>query len=163
MHMMAEPKSGKEVAAREKAVAASALGSRAITNKRDRATERGDMMRYFLDKINRARVGDGLPAITMGRMGRLLLATPTKDLYYLKSICDQAPNFSKKFWWEIDPKKHTPEEEKKRAALFEKKNAERFAKRFGTRVEERPATAPRPLRPTPPATRVSPRAPRSLG
>ena len=134
-----------------------------VSSKKSRATERGDLMRYFLDKINRARVSDGLPAMTMGRMGRLLLATPTKDLYYLKSICDQAPNFSKRFWWEIDPKKHTPEEEKKRAALFEKKNAERFAKRFGAREGVRLASAPRPSQPMPPAKRVSPRAPRSLG
>ena len=47
--------------------------------------------------------------ITMARMGRILQGIPTKDLYYLKSICSRAKSFSKKFWWEIDPKKHVVE------------------------------------------------------
>lgn len=74
--------------------------------KKDRATERGELMEYFRTALNRARVRDGLPVLTMPRMGRLLLGVPTKDLYYLKSVCDQATDFSKKFWWEINPKKH---------------------------------------------------------
>jgi hypothetical protein len=64
------------------------------------------MMEYFRDRLNRSRVTDGLPPLSMPRMGRILQAIPTKDLYYLKSICDQARNFSKKFWWEINPKNH---------------------------------------------------------
>ncbi|MCX6820191.1 MAG: hypothetical protein NT019_02860 [Candidatus Adlerbacteria bacterium] len=72
-------------------------------------TERGEMMEYFLKKLNQARVRDGLAPMTMGRMARLLVAIPTEDLYYLKSICDQATDFSKKFWWEIHPKNHTPQ------------------------------------------------------
>ena len=78
--------------------------------KKERATERGELMEYFRTRLNRTRVQDDLPALTMPRMGRLLVAIPTKDLYYLKSVCDQAPNFSKKFWWEINPKKHTDEQ-----------------------------------------------------
>jgi hypothetical protein len=39
-------------------------------------------------------------------MGKILEGIPTKDLYYLQSICGKARNFSKKFWWEVDPKKH---------------------------------------------------------
>lgn len=69
-------------------------------------TERGELMRYFCQGLNPSRVADGLKLITMARMGKILEAVPTKDLYYLKSVCDQAKNFSKKFWWEIDPKKH---------------------------------------------------------
>lgn len=71
-----------------------------------RRTERGELMHYFLLTLNRARVRDGIPPLTMPRMGRILEAIPTKDLYYLKSVCDQASNFSKKFWWEINPAKH---------------------------------------------------------
>ena len=80
---------------------------------KERATERGEMMRYFMDKLNRSRVRDGLTQLSMPRMGRILQAIPTKDLYYLKSVCDQAADFSKKFWWEVNPKKHI---EKKDAA-----------------------------------------------
>jgi hypothetical protein len=71
-----------------------------------RETERGELMRYFVQKLNRARLRDGLPQLSMGRMGKVLEKIPTKDLYYLKRVCDDAPNFSKKFWWLLDPKKH---------------------------------------------------------
>jgi len=71
-----------------------------------RMTERGEMMRYFLKRINPSRVNDGLQAITMARMGKILEQIPTKDLYYLKRVCDDSKNFSKKFWWEVNPKNH---------------------------------------------------------
>ncbi len=66
-------------------------------------------MRYFLEKLNRERVRDSITPLTMARMGKVLEAIPTNDLYYLKSVCDQATNFSKKFWWEVNPKKHAPQ------------------------------------------------------
>ena len=67
-------------------------------------TERGELMAYFRQRLNRDRGKDGYPAITMGRMGKMLEKIPTKDLYYLKRVCDDAKNFSKKFWWELKPK-----------------------------------------------------------
>lgn len=73
---------------------------------KDRRTERGELMRYFCGQLNPSRRQEGLPAITMSRMGKLLEAIPTKDLYYLKSVCYQSKNFSKKFWYELDPDKH---------------------------------------------------------
>lgn len=73
---------------------------------RDKSTERGELMQYFADKLNAPRVKDGYPPLTLARMGRVLQAIPTKDLYYLKRVCDDAKDFSKKFWWEINPKKH---------------------------------------------------------
>jgi len=79
-------------------------------SKRDRATERGELMKYFMENLNVSRRRDGLPPLTMPRMGRLLVAIPTKDLYYLRSVCDQAKDFSKKFWWEIKPKPDAPQE-----------------------------------------------------
>ena len=82
-----------------------------------RQTERGEFMRYFCDRLNIERIRDGYPKVTMGRMGKLLEQIPTKDLYYLKRVCSDAPNFSKRFWWEIDPEKHEPEgRQKKRQA-----------------------------------------------
>jgi len=82
-------------------------------SKKERATERGEMMKYFIERLNTGRVRDGYPPISLTRMGRLLLAIPTKDLYYLKSVCEQSKDFSKKFWWEINPKKHEEKHEKK--------------------------------------------------
>lgn len=73
---------------------------------RKRLTERGELMRFFLRHINHARKADGLPAMTMAHMGVVLEKIPTNDLYYLKSVCSSAKNFSKKFWWELDPTKH---------------------------------------------------------
>ena len=71
-----------------------------------RITERGELMRYFVNHLNSTRMQDGYPRITMAHMGKILENIPTKDLYYIKRVCDDAPNFSKRFWWELDPKKH---------------------------------------------------------
>lgn len=82
------------------------------TRARIRMTERGELMRYFIDRINPGRVRDNLPRITMSRMGKILEQIPTKDLYYLKRICDDSGNFSKRFFYELNPKKHPQEDEK---------------------------------------------------
>lgn len=74
-----------------------------------RKTERGELMQHFRARLNASRAKDGLPLLSMSRMGRILQGIPTKDLYYLKSVCEQAKHFSKKFWWEVDPKKHIEE------------------------------------------------------
>ena len=73
---------------------------------KNKKTERGEIMRYFMERLNDSRRQDGIPALTMGRMGKLLEKIPTKDLYYLKSVCDSAQNFSKKFWYELNPGKY---------------------------------------------------------
>lgn len=83
------------------------------TRSRIRITERGELMRYFVDRINPSRTRDGLPKLSMARMGKILEQIPTKDLYYLKRICDDSGNFSKRFWWELDPKKHADTKEEK--------------------------------------------------
>lgn len=80
-----------------------------IGQEKTRKTERGELMRYFMTRLNAARARDRLPLLSMARIGRILQGIPTKDLYYLKSVCDQSKHFSKKFWWEIDPKKHVTE------------------------------------------------------
>ena len=88
----------------------SKFGSPAPKKGRKRLTERGELMRHFCDRLNIDRVRDKLEQISMARMGKILEAIPTNDLYYLKSVCDETArrgnSFSKRFWWEIDPKKH---------------------------------------------------------
>lgn len=76
-------------------------------------TERGELMKYFCERINSGRLRDGLSKITMGRMGKTLEKIPTKDLYYLKSVCDKAENFGKKFWYLLNPDKYDKANEKK--------------------------------------------------
>jgi hypothetical protein len=90
------------------------------TIQKARETERGELMRYFLSNLNPGRMGDGLPKMTMGHIGKLFEKIPTKDLYYLKRVCSDAPNFSKKFWWEISPKFHTEEALAKSKKAFDK-------------------------------------------
>jgi hypothetical protein len=92
---------------------------------KDKATERGEFLKYFASKLNVGRVRDGYPALTLGRMARTLQAIPTKDLYYLKRVCDDAKDFSKKFWWEIKPENHTPEAQAKAKAAWEEKEKKR--------------------------------------
>ena len=75
-----------------------------------RATERGELMKYFMERLNTGRLEDGLPPLSMGRMGKLLEKIPTKDLYYLKRVCDDAKHFSKKFWYELNPEKFQKKE-----------------------------------------------------
>lgn len=72
----------------------------------ERKTERGELFRYFREQLNPGRVRDGYRPLSMGRLGQLLEKIPTNDLYYLQSVCDKAQNFSKRFWWEINPKNH---------------------------------------------------------
>jgi len=89
------------------------------TMQKTRETERGELLQYFRQRLNIDRTRDGYPALTMGRIGKTLQGIPTKDLYYLKKVCDDSKNFSKKFWWEISPKNHTEEAIKKSAARFQ--------------------------------------------
>src|SRR5450631_3637497 len=89
-----------------------------------KATERGDLMQFFMLRLNMARIRDGLAKLTMPRMGKILEAIPTKDLYFLQKACLQSKDFSKKFWWEINPKNHTPEAKAKAAIKWEAKKIE---------------------------------------
>jgi hypothetical protein len=111
--------------------------------KRSRATERGELLRYFMQQLNRPRKSDGLPALTLPRMGRVVEKIPTKDLYYLRSVCEDSASrggivaFSKRFWWELNPKKHT-EEQKALAEKSKKKFARAAAGPYPPRAR-RPA------------------------
>ena len=71
---------------------------------RSRATERGELMEYFCGYLNAQRRRDNYPAISMAHMGKILEGIATKDLYYLKRVCSESKNFSKKFWWELKPR-----------------------------------------------------------
>jgi hypothetical protein len=83
--------------------------TREIKLEKSRKTERGELMRFFCRHLNVSRAADGHMPISMARMGKILEGIPTDDLYYLQSVCTKSKNFSKKFWWEVDPKKHIKE------------------------------------------------------
>ena len=84
-------------------------------------TERGEFMQYFRQRLNVDRAKDGYPVLTMPRMGKILEKIPTKDLYYLKKVCDDAKNFSKKFWYELNPEKYD-QEKKSKTPIKSKRN-----------------------------------------
>lgn len=71
-----------------------------------RVTERGELMEYFCERLNKSRIRDGLSPISMPRMGKMLEKIPTKDLYYIRKVCNDAQNFSKKFWYLLHPEKY---------------------------------------------------------
>lgn len=100
-----------------------------MVSKKERETERGELMKYFIGCINPSRLNDGLPPVSMGRMGKLLQQIPTKDLYYVKTVCDDSANFSKKFWWLINPKNHTPEALAQKQAQFAANKSKKFPNR----------------------------------
>lgn len=70
-------------------------------------TERGELMRYFIETLNPQRKGEYQP-LTYSRMGKLLQKVPTKDLYYLKSVMEdkkrRGENYGAYFYWSIKSK-----------------------------------------------------------
>lgn len=73
-----------------------------------RQSERGDLLDEFLLRLNESRQGKYRP-LTHARLAYLLTGIPTKDLYALKSKCEDAERrgfpWSAIFWKEIKPQK----------------------------------------------------------
>ena len=69
-----------------------------------RTTERSSLYDTFLEHINPPRVASGYKPLTHARLGYLLKNVPTADLYALDSECRRADNYSKLWWWKLDPK-----------------------------------------------------------
>lgn len=78
------------------------------TTKKSKKTERGELLRYFMMRLNPARKEEGFKPLTEARLGWIFKGIGDGDLYALQSKCDKSKNFSSTFWWELDPKKHAP-------------------------------------------------------
>src|SRR5579871_6038907 len=89
------------------------FGNRHLYPKDRRQTERGDLFDTILSHLNPARVKDGYRPITHPRLGRMLEAIPTKDLYALISKCDDAERRGYA-WGAIFNKEITPNESRSR-------------------------------------------------
>ena len=61
---------------------------RNIPEPRTHATERGDLMDFFISHVNPSRLKIGLLPMTFARMGKELEGIPTKLLYTIKSSMD---------------------------------------------------------------------------
>lgn len=72
---------------------------------KSRKTERGDLIQFFVDRLNEDRKPPYKPltvkivAVKLGHLKKL------DDLYFLKSYCSQAKNFSSCFWGSLKVKK----------------------------------------------------------
>lgn len=79
---------------------------------KSKETERGELLKEFMEPINISRKSNKYQPVTIARMGMLVSHIPTPDLYYLLSVCKDAGNrnknyhtgFSKMFYWSIKPK-----------------------------------------------------------
>lgn len=57
-----------------------------------RNTERGDLLVYFVQKINAERDGKKYKKVKIPYVAGKLTGFELRDLYYIKSICDDAHN-----------------------------------------------------------------------
>jgi hypothetical protein len=88
------------------------FGNRQQAAKPRHHTERGDIFDTILSHLNPPRAKKGMPPISYERLGYLLTAIPTKDLYSLISKCHDAQRrgfpWSAIFWKEITPQHQDP-------------------------------------------------------
>jgi len=80
------------------------LASRVAKQSTKRISERGALIKQFLDRLNPPRVAAGFREISPARLGMLLQFMTTKQLYAFYAELKQAKNFSKSFWWRIKGK-----------------------------------------------------------
>lgn len=78
-----------------------------ITATQSRATERGELMRYFMEIINPQRKEAGFRPLTYARLGKILQGQDMKTLYYMKSMMSDLPNerAAKFFFWSLREQK----------------------------------------------------------
>ena len=82
-------------------------------NKKIKDTERGILLTEFLEVINMSRMGTNFKPVSIAKIGLDVAHIPTKDLYYLLSICRDAgrrakrydSGFAKMFYYSIKVKK----------------------------------------------------------
>lgn len=70
------------------------------------ASERGDLLDYFLSQLNPRRVAAGYPPYDHARLGKMLAGRDTQFLYYLQRVCDDSSNWSATFHTTLNPHKY---------------------------------------------------------
>jgi hypothetical protein len=74
---------------------------------RKATSERGELLKMFLRKLTPHWDAKRFGKLTIPRIARKLEGIPTKDLYYLDRVCEDSKNYAKRFFWEINPSKHS--------------------------------------------------------
>jgi hypothetical protein len=82
------------------------LPERQQHRKATRRTERGDLLDEFLRRLKPTWDAKRFGELTVPRLAKKLQGIDTKDLYYLKSVCEDSKSYAKRFFWEINPNKH---------------------------------------------------------
>lgn len=72
---------------------------------KSRRTERGDLLTYFMRKMNPGRSLNGFKEHSIATWGYFLSRYTTSDLYFLKERCEKAKNFEATFNYLVFPKK----------------------------------------------------------
>ena len=81
---------------------------------KDSRTERGELLKQFLEQINMSRLGTNFKQVSIAKIGLDVAHIPTKDLYFLLSICKDSGSrakrydtgFSKRFYYELNVQKN---------------------------------------------------------
>lgn len=68
-----------------------------------RTSERAELFRMFLNRLNPHRARIGLQPLTPSRLGLIFQGVPTSDLYALDSYCRHAKSYSAEFWFRTKP------------------------------------------------------------
>jgi hypothetical protein len=66
--------------------------------KKERTSERAEILREILSTLNRERIGSPYPQMKPVQLAVKISHIPTEDLYFLVKSCQQSSNFSKCFW-----------------------------------------------------------------
>jgi hypothetical protein len=66
-----------------------------------RETERGELLKEFVERINASRRGTKFPLFTIPRMAKQLEGISTQWLSYLMKVCKDSKNFSATFFWRL--------------------------------------------------------------
>lgn len=79
--------------------------------KKTKATERGDLLVYFTDRINRERDGKKYKKVKIPYVAKKVSHLSVADLYYLRSVCEDAAtrsySWSKCFFGSLKVKHET--------------------------------------------------------
>ena len=81
--------------------------SKLSSSKKGPNSERASLIGRITDEINIDRNGKTYKKLSYAAIGYKLAHIKTKDLYYIIKVCEDSNNFAKKFWYLINPKKHT--------------------------------------------------------
>lgn len=73
-------------------------------NGKKKTSERAELLRVFLERLNPAREKMGLRPMAPAYLALIFKGVPTEDLYFLDSVCKSSSNYSKEFWYRVKPR-----------------------------------------------------------